>query len=132
MATQKTIAILGALEPEGLYAAHALRETGHRLLLFYKGMADGQSMASLQHTNIEWINCPREASWEADMIILAIPQEEHEAIAADINKVAAGKNVLDIRNNETAAASLRSLLPSSFIYFDRADLVALTNEFLSH
>ena len=77
-------------------------------------------------SDIEAIACPTEASWEADIIILAVPFEAEKEIAAKIKEVANQKIVISIANplNETydglvtppdssAAEELQKLLPHS-------------------
>lgn len=82
--------------------------------------------ASNPDAEIEGVVCPTEASWEADIIILAVPFEAEKEIAAQIKEVANQKIVISIANplNETynglvtapgisAAEELQKLLPHS-------------------
>ena len=76
--------------------------------------------------DVEAIACPAEASWEADIIVLAVPFGAEKEIAEKIKEVASQKIVISIANplNETynglvtapdtsAAEELQRLLPNS-------------------
>src|SRR5206468_11863217 len=76
--------------------------------------------------DVEACECPANASWEADTIILAVPYQTETEIAARIKEVANQKIVISITNplNETydglvtapdtsAAEELQKLLPNS-------------------
>jgi predicted dinucleotide-binding enzyme len=75
---------------------------------------------------VEGINCPVDASWEADIIIAAVPFHAEKEVADKIREVANQKIVISIANplNETynglvtepgtsAAEELQKLLPNS-------------------
>jgi predicted dinucleotide-binding enzyme len=75
---------------------------------------------------VEVLDCPTNASWEADVIILAVPYQAEKEIAEKIREVANQKVVISIANplNETfdglvtapgtsAAEELQKLLPGS-------------------
>ena len=75
---------------------------------------------------VEGMACPKEASWEADIIIPAVPYQAQEEVAQKIREVANQKIVISIANplNETytglsthsdtsAAEELQKLLPHS-------------------
>ncbi|PZR28690.1 MAG: hypothetical protein DI535_06025 [Citrobacter freundii] len=119
MATQRTISIIGALEEVAENAIRELSERNFNLLLFYKESDESkrpQSSYATHAANIEWISCPREASWEADAVILAIPVGEQQEIASDIRPVTTGKPVIDIRNGDNNRHALQQLLPDSIVY----------------
>ena len=72
------------------------------------------------------ISCAREASWEADIIILATPYGTEKEVAEKIREVATGKVVISISNppnssyndlvsspDTSAAEELQKLLPNS-------------------
>ena len=76
--------------------------------------------------DVEAIACPAEASWEADIIILAIPYAAEKEVAEKIRQVANQKVVISISNplNQTydglvtapgtsAGEELQKLLPNS-------------------
>jgi len=133
MATQKTIAIIGALEEVAEKAIGVLKKSGFHLLLFYK-QSDEYKRKQLplaeEPANIEWVSCPKEASWEADAVILAIPAGEYTEIASDIRFVTTGKPVINIRNNSISNTALQQLLPDSVVvYGDVRNVHILLNDF---
>lgn len=82
----------------------------------------------LPNANIDILDCSREASWEADVIIPAIPYSAQNDVAAYISDVVTGKIVVSITNplNQTydglvtapgtsAAEELAQMLPHSKI-----------------
>ncbi|MCG2617541.1 hypothetical protein LZZ85_24795 [Terrimonas sp. NA20] len=120
MATQQTIAIIGALEEEAKTAIASLTGSGYRLLLFCKEeqLSTLSSFASgkqFEGIDLEWMSCPIEASWEADLILLSVPGNEVAEVAAAIRDVAIGKPVVDIRKDGTELSELQTLLPYSSI-----------------
>ena len=131
MKTKQTIAIIGATGNMGSAISRSLAKGNYRLLLkatneeelnkLVKEIKDKTSSA-----NVEAILCSTEASWEADIIILAVPFEAEKEIAEKIKEVANQKIVISISNplNETynglvtapgtsAAEELQKLLPNS-------------------
>lgn len=119
MATQKTISIIGALNEVAEKAIGVLSERNFNLLLFYKESDAGKRERSTyadNAVNVEWISCPKEASWEADAVILAIPPGEQQEIASDIRSVTTGKPVIDIRNSDDNRKALQQLLPCSIVH----------------
>ncbi len=132
MASIKTIAIIGATGNMGSALAKSLAPAGiYRLLLM---SSDQQKLVELKSTlqksgsktEIFTIGCAREASWEADIIIVATPYESEREVADKIREVATGKIVISISNplnaqlsdlvtslNTSAAEELQKLLPDS-------------------
>lgn len=131
MKTKQTIAIIGATGNMGSAISRSLAKGNYRLLLkatneeelskLVKEIKDKTSSA-----DVEAILCPTEASWEADIIILAVPFEAEKEIAEKIKEVANQKIVISISNplNEaynglvtapgtSAAEELQKLLPDS-------------------
>jgi 8-hydroxy-5-deazaflavin:NADPH oxidoreductase len=126
MATQQTIAIIGALEEAAQAAINGLTGKGYRLLLFCK--EDDLSRLSafaagkqFEGTDVEWMSCPIEASWEADIILLSVPVDEVADVASAIREVAIGKPVVDIRNSGAEMNKLKELLPYSTVDSQNAD-----------
>jgi NADPH-dependent F420 reductase len=131
MNTKQTIAIIGATGNMGSAISKSLSKGKHRLLL-KAGDQDklNQLVNEIKSTNaeadVEAIPCPTEASWEADIIILAVPFEAEKELAEKIREVANQKIVISIANplNQTynglvtpadssAAEELQKLLPHS-------------------
>ena len=131
MATKKTIAIIGATGNMGSAIAKRLASSNYRLLLFAHNK---QGSAALKKeirlinpaADIEFIGCSFEASWEADIIIPAVPYKIEKEVADRIKQVATQKIVISISNpfNESydglvtapgtsAGEEMQKLLPDS-------------------
>ncbi|MBO9202362.1 MULTISPECIES: NADPH-dependent F420 reductase [Niastella] len=131
MSTKQTIAIIGATGNMGSGIAKSLSKTNNRLLLFAQHTDKVKSLVEdIKKGNpaaeVEAMECPTNASWEADIILLALPYAAEKEIAAKIKEVANQKIVISISNplNETysglvtspdtsAAEHLQQLLPNS-------------------
>jgi predicted dinucleotide-binding enzyme len=125
MATQ-TIAIIGATGNMGSAIAKRLSGSSYRLLLLGSNREKLDQLFAVikkNHPNadIDQGNCPVDASWEADIIIVAVPYHAIKEIAEKIKEVAAGKIVISIanpvhamnNNSLSAAEELQILLPAS-------------------
>lgn len=132
MASIKTIAIVGATGSMGSAIAKTLAKKGnYRLLLMAN---DQEKLRDLKSelgnsstaTDIFTLSCAKEASWEADIIIVATPYEAEKEVAEKIREVATGKIVISISNpldssynklvtsaDTSAAEELQKLLPNS-------------------
>lgn len=133
MQTKQTIAIIGATGSMGSAIAKSLAKGDYRLLLYAKNADKVQSLARKIKTaypaaEVEGIDCSFNASWEADIIIMAVPYGAEKEIALRIKDVANQKVVVSMANplNETydglvttpdtsAAEELQKLLPNSKI-----------------
>lgn len=131
MITRQTIAIIGATGKMGAAIAKRVAKGNYRVLLFGKRQTALQELeASIirnyPFADIEPITCSYTASWEADIIILAVPYAAEQEIADKIRAVANQKIVISISNplNEhfdglltplgsSAAEELQLLLPHS-------------------
>jgi predicted dinucleotide-binding enzyme len=125
-----TIAIIGATEMMGAAIAKNLSKGNYRLLLF--GL-EGEKMESLVEeikylepaADIESLHCLVDASWEADIIISALPCGSEREIAERIREVATQKIVIicstkmgdglneAVTSHMSAAEELQNLLPYS-------------------
>lgn len=131
MQTKQTIAIIGATGNMGSAISRSLSKGNYRLLLRandsekLEGLVNEIKTANAS-ADIEGISCPVDASWEADIIIAAVPYEAQEEVAQKIREVANQKIVISIANplNDTynglvtepgtsAAEELQKLLPNS-------------------
>lgn len=133
MQTKQTIAIIGATGNMGSAISKALAKGNYRLLL--KGN-DKDELTKLEKeiksvtpsADIDGSLCPKDASWEADIIILAVPFGAQKEVAEKIREVASRKIVISIANplNEnydaletppdtSAAEELQKLLPNSIV-----------------
>jgi len=131
MSTKQTIAIIGASGNMGSNIAKNLSTGNNRLLLFANEKEKVEAVvndikSSNASAEVEALECPTNASWEADIIILAVPYQAEKEIAEKIREVANQKIVISIANplNETynglvtapdtsAAEELKKLLPNS-------------------
>jgi 8-hydroxy-5-deazaflavin:NADPH oxidoreductase len=131
MKTIQTIAIIGASGNMGSAISKSLAKGNFRLLLCANDLDKVQAVAdeiksSNPAADVEAIDCTREASWEADIIIAAVPYAAEKEVAEKIKEVANQKIVISIANplNETydglvtapetsAAEELQRLLPNS-------------------
>jgi NADPH-dependent F420 reductase len=129
MQTKQTIAIIGATGNMGSAIAKSLAKGNYRLLLKGNRQEELQALvAQIQATTpgaeVEAAVCPKDASWEADIIIAAVPYHAEKEIAERIKEVANQKIVISISNplNEqydglttapgtSAAEELQQLLP---------------------
>lgn len=125
------IAIIGATGNMGSALAKSLAKGPYRLLLFSHDQSKLQNikeeiLATTPSADIECLACPMDASWEADIIIPAVPYAAEKELAEKIKSVATQKIVVSIANplNETydgvvtapgtsAAEELQKLLPAS-------------------
>jgi NADPH-dependent F420 reductase len=130
---KKTIAIIGAAGNMGSGIAHSLAKAGYRMLLFDTDASKLNELllnikSATPNAEVEILDCARESSWEADIIIPAVPYQAQTEIASKIKDVVTGKIVISIANplNQTydglvteptmsAAEELAKLLPHSKI-----------------
>lgn len=131
MLTKQTIAVIGASGNMGSAISKGLSKGNYRLLLCADDKGKVQEVASNIKSNnasaeVEVIDCSEQASWEADIIIAAVPYGAEKEVASKIKEVANQKIVISIANplNETynglvtssdtsAAEELQKLLPNS-------------------
>jgi 8-hydroxy-5-deazaflavin:NADPH oxidoreductase len=131
MKTKRTIAVIGATGNMGAAIAKSLAKGNYRLLLCANELAKVQDLVaeikiSQPAAEVEGIDCAVEASWEADIIIAAVPFAAEKEVAAKIKEVANQKIVISLANplNDTynglvtapetsAAEELQKLLPNS-------------------
>ncbi|MGC1241624.1 MAG: NAD(P)-binding domain-containing protein [Chryseosolibacter sp.] len=130
MATIKTIAIVGATGNMGSAIARALStSSNYRLLLMSNDqdkLLDLRLALEKSGSEVYALSCAKEASWEADIIIVATPYEAEKEVAEKIREVGTGKIVISISNplnsaysdlvttpDTSAAEELQKLLPNS-------------------
>jgi hypothetical protein len=131
MRTKQTIAVIGATGSMGTAISKTISKGNYRLLLSSRNFDKTQHLVNdIQSTDaladVEAIDCSVNASWEADIIIVAVPFPAEKEIAEIIKEVANQKIVISISNplNESytdlitgadtsAAEELQKLLPNS-------------------
>jgi hypothetical protein len=145
---KKTVAIIGAAGTMGSALALGLAAAGyrvlltddikHRSLLYVKlHLREATIRYRVPEADVDIVLSAREASWEADIIILAIPCGTQAETACKIKDVVTGKVVISLANplNEThnnpvatptnsAATELAQLLPHSTIVQAFSTIVA--------
>jgi 8-hydroxy-5-deazaflavin:NADPH oxidoreductase len=147
---KKTIAIIGATGKTGSAVSKRLAKENYRLLLFDDDRKTLNSLAQeIRAINpladIDCMGCAADASWEADIIIPAVPSCSQKDIAQKIKPYANRKIVISIPDslNETKnklgsstdtdnAEELQTLLPGAkvvnAITFFRSDFSQLSIE----
>ncbi len=138
--TKKTIALLGARGRMGSGIAPALVRAGYRVLLADDGENNStpivEKLTSLvaklrgksAKADIGIVPSSKEASWEADVVVFAVPYATQAAVAREIKEVVTGKVVISTVNpvnntcdglltapNTSAAEELARQLPHSKI-----------------
>jgi NADPH-dependent F420 reductase len=128
---KKTIAIIGSTGNMGSGITYNLAKAGYRILIAGNDQSKLNNQiekikADVPNADVEVIDCSREASWEADIIIPAVSYEAQTMIANKIKDVVTGKIVISIANplnatydglvtdpTTSAAEELAKLLPNS-------------------
>jgi NADPH-dependent F420 reductase len=129
----QTIAVIGASGNMGSAISKSLSKGNYRLLLCgneqdkVQGVVD-EIKSSNPTADVEAIGCSAEATWEADIIIVAVPYTAEKEVAQKIQKYANQKIVVSIANplnstydglltapDTSAAEELQKLLPNAKI-----------------
>jgi NADPH-dependent F420 reductase len=131
MKTKQTIAVIGATGNMGAAISKSLAKGNYRLLLCSDDKGKVQTIMndirnSHPAADVEAVGCSEQASWEADIVIAAVPYQAEKEVAEKIKEVANQKIVISIANplnetynslvtapNTSAAEELQKLLPNS-------------------
>lgn len=118
MPHKNTIAIIGASGNLGAAIAKGISKGTYRLLLIDKEQNYLPSLASEiikgnSSADVDIIHCCKDASWEAEIIIIAVPADEQNEIAQKIKEVATQKIVISIASQISSDNDLQQLLPYS-------------------
>jgi hypothetical protein len=131
MKTKQTIAVIGATGNMGTAISSSLAKGNYRLLLMGEEPVKLDELATKiseenPSADITVVQCPKEAGWEADIIIPAVPYEAQADVAEKIREVANQKIVISIANplnasynglvtrpGSSAGQELQALLPNS-------------------
>jgi 8-hydroxy-5-deazaflavin:NADPH oxidoreductase len=131
MNTKQTIAIIGASGSMGSAISKSLSKGNYRLLLSSNDRANVDSLIkdinnSNSSADIEAIDFSKDATWQADIIISAVPFQAEKEVATMIKEVANQKIVISIANplndaydglvtapDTSAAEELQKLLPNA-------------------
>lgn len=101
--TKQTIAIIGAGGNMGSAIAKKIVDGNYRLLLFDTEAEKLKELKkNIQHKSptaeVEIMHCAHDCSWEADIIIMAVPHKTEKKLANAIRGVATQKIVVSISN----------------------------------
>lgn len=131
MKTKQTIAIIGATGNMGAAIAKSIAKGHYRLLLCGHqpdklAAVARDVLAAHPGADVEALDCSRQAGWEADIIISAVPFSAERQVAEQIREVANQKIVVSIANplnatydglvtapDTSAAEELQKLLPNA-------------------
>ena len=119
MSTKQTIAVIGASGNRGAAISKTLAKGNNRLLLIANEKEKVENLAQYITNNtasaeVEVLECPTDASWEADLIILAVPYQAEKEIAEKIREVSNQKIVISLNNSyNSSQEALQNLLPNS-------------------
>lgn len=130
---KQSIAIVGSTGNMGTAIAKSLAKGNYRLLLFGRDETRTQKLAEeilSEHPDcdVEAIGCPKDASWEADIVVMATPYATDREIVEQIKPVVTQKVVVSIANpikpnfdgmlvppSTSAAEELQKLLPDAHV-----------------
>ncbi|MDA3616691.1 NADPH-dependent F420 reductase [Polluticaenibacter yanchengensis] len=133
MKAKLVIAIIGSTGNMGTSIAKSLAHPNHKLLLFSNDLSKAKELKTTIESNtslveVEVQECPGEASWEADIVILAVPFTAESEIAAKIKPYVTQKIVISIANplnnnydglltapGTSAAEELQKQLPDAIV-----------------
>lgn len=113
-----SVAIIGANSNVGSQIAIAIGNK-YRLLLIDNNEAQTLLLATkIKNITqlpgaVEVLSCSKDASWEADIIMLASPSHTHSSIAKKIAEVTTCKTILQISNANDESVSIQNILPHS-------------------
>ena len=131
MATRKNMAIIGANSTIGTLLAERMAPTYDLLLMDSNSdelIALTNSIRLQQPaTNINSLACCREASWEADVIVVAAAMEQLPAIAEKIKEVTNRKPVINFSPAGAATTTLQQLLPHANVVVVELEAAASTD-----
>ena len=117
--SRKIIAIIGATGKTGSLFSKSLAKSNYRLLLFDH---ETEKLTALVNeikrndpsSDIEFMSCEGDASWEADIIVPDIPAGQEKELAQKIAPFSNRKIVLNISKN-SAAHELQKFLPGASV-----------------
>jgi predicted dinucleotide-binding enzyme len=103
MAVKKTIAIIGANDELSAAIAKTLRSSNYRLLLISRdkrkaARKSSSLMRKAYPAEVTVIDCEKEACWEADVILMAVPDFSEKEVADLIREVTTQKVVISFPN----------------------------------
>lgn len=118
MLTKETIAIVGATETFGPDLAQHFANVDYPLLL----ISDKREELSSLHTSlsrryplaeIDFLECVKGGCWEADIILLAVPEDQQVTATGLMKDVAVQKIVVTLFGSPQQMKNLKEVLPFS-------------------
>lgn len=113
-----SVAVIGANSKAGKHIATAICKAYRVLLMDTDAMQTTTLANEIRNITqspeaVETLTCSKDASWEADVIVLVVPVALQPAIAQKIAEVATCKTILQIISENTNHSSIQNLLPHS-------------------
>jgi NADPH-dependent F420 reductase len=110
MNTKQVVAVIGASGNMGSAIAKAISKGNYRVLLQSENLSKVQCVVDEIRKNnpgsdVDVVVHPMDASWEADIIILAIPYVAEKNVAQDISEVVNQKIVISVSNPVNASCT---------------------------
>lgn len=107
MTNRRTFALLGVSENNSIFLAKQIAKTNPVLLFDHDAIVlntvYSQILSEYPNANAEVMNCPTNASWEADIIILSNAAATDGNLIEKIRNVATGKIVLFLENKKNTS-----------------------------
>jgi len=122
--TKQTVAIIGSSSVLGSAIAQGLCKRNYRLLLFDEDPAEAQKLydrictsSESEEADVEVLDCQHLASWEADVIIITLQENEIDIISRKVQDVVTQKIVCVIlkSDNIQGLEEVESHFPNSKI-----------------
>lgn len=105
--TKQTVAIIGSNSVLGSAIAQGLCKRNYRLLLFDEDPAEAQKLyerictsSESEEADVEVLDCQHLASWEADVIIITLQENEIDIISRKVQDVVTQKIVCVILESD--------------------------------
>jgi predicted dinucleotide-binding enzyme len=129
MATKQTVAIVGATTHEGTIVAQRLATLSLRILLIAEDAIQLQILEEnlknfSKAAEVESLVCVKDACWEADIILLAIPGEQIAEVATKISEVATQKVVVHFSKQDSLNYSSSAALQKIGLFFPNSKIAA--------
>ena len=116
MPHKQTVAVIGASRPLGAFIAKAIAVHYHVLLMDHGKPAlellKTEIESAFQDVETDVVSCCKDASWEADIIVVAVPADEQPIVAATMKEVATCKIIVNTATSERCG-DLQKHLPYS-------------------
>lgn len=123
MSNKKTVALLGVSDAKSIQIAKKIAETNAVLVFDADAMVLAKVYSQLllenPKANLEMMDCPTNASWEADVIIFSCDAVANANLVEKIRNVATGKMILILGNQnstitlENSSSDFQYLFPFS-------------------